>query len=77
MGVAISDMSTAALGIDKLDMSSSKGAQAAIEKIDQALSRVSAERSKLGAFSNRLSYTMNNLENTATNLTEMLIWLLK
>ena len=70
MEISMSDMSTKALGIDRLDMSSSKGAQAAIEKLDQALSRVSAERSKLGAFSNRLQYTMNNLENTATNLTD-------
>ena len=70
MEVGISNMSAAALGIDKLDMSSSEGAQTAIEKIDQALGRVSAERSKLGAFSNRLQYTMNNLENTATNLTD-------
>ena len=70
MEVGISNMSAAALGIDKLDMSSSEGAQTAIEKIDQALGRVSAERSKLGAYSNRLSYTMNNLENTATNLTD-------
>ena len=70
MGVSISDMSSKALGIDRLDMSSSEGAQKAIEKIDQALSRVSAERSKLGAYSNRLGYTMNNLENTGTNLTD-------
>lgn len=70
MEISIGDMSAKALGIDKLDMSTTEGAQSAIEKLDQALSRVSAERSKLGAYSNRLSYTMNNLENTATNLTD-------
>ncbi len=66
MEISIGDMSAKALGIDKLDMSTTEGAQSAIEKLDQALSRVSAERSKLGAYSNRLSY----LENTATNLTD-------
>ena len=70
MEISIGDMSAKALGIDKLDMSTTEGAQSALEKLDQALSRVSAERSKLGAYSNRLSYTMNNLENTATNLTD-------
>ena len=70
MEISIGDMSAKALGIDKLDMSTTEGAQAAIEKLDQALSKVSAERSKLGAYSNRLSYTMNNIENTATNLTD-------
>jgi flagellin-like hook-associated protein FlgL len=70
MQVAIGDMSARALGIDRLDMSTVKGAQDAIGKLDNALSRVSAERSKLGAYSNRLDYTMNNLENTATNLSD-------
>lgn len=70
MSFNIGDMSAAALDIDKLDMSTTEGAQDAIGKLDNALAKVSAERSKLGAFSNRLSYTMNNLENAATNLTD-------
>ena len=70
MEISIGDMSVKALGIENLDMSTTKGAQSAIKKIDHALSKVSAERSKLGAYSNRLSYTMNNLEDTATNLTD-------
>ena len=70
MEISIGDMSAKALGIDKLDMSTTEGAQSAIEKLDQALARVSAERSKLGAYANRLNYTVNNLENTATNLTD-------
>lgn len=70
MSFSIGDMSAAALDIDKLDMSTTEGAQDAIGKLDNALAKVSAERSKLGAFSNRLGYTMNNLENAATNLTD-------
>ena len=70
MNISIGDMSAKALDIDKLDMSTTEGAQNAIGKLDNALSKVSAERSKLGSYSNRLSYTMNNLENASTNLTE-------
>ena len=70
MKITISDMSASALGIDKLDMSTTRGAQKAIGKLDKALSIVSAERSKIGAFENRMNYTINNLENAATNLTD-------
>ena len=70
MEISISDMSAKALGIDKLDMSTTEGAQSAIGKLDVALSKVSAERSKIGAFENRMNYTVSNLENAATNLTD-------
>ena len=70
MKITISDMSASALGIDKLDMSTTRGAQKAIGKLDKALAIVSAERSKIGAFENRMNYTINNLENAATNLTD-------
>lgn len=70
MKINIGNMSALALGVDKLDMSTTEGAQKALQRIDQAISKASSERSKLGAYSNRLNYTMNNLENTATNLTD-------
>ena len=70
MEISISDMSAKALGIDKLDMSTTEGAQTAIGKLDVALSKVSAERSKIGSFENRMNYTVSNLENAATNLTD-------
>ena len=70
MEISISDMSAKALGIDKLDMSTTEGAQSAVGKLDVALSKVSAERSKIGAFENRMNYTVTNLENAATNLTD-------
>ena len=70
MRISIGNMSAEALGVDKLDMSTTAGAQKALQRIDQAISKASGERSKLGAYSNRLNYTMNNLENTATNLTD-------
>ena len=70
MRISIGNMSALALGVDKLDMSTTAGAQKALQRIDQAISKASSERSKLGAYTNRLNYTMNNLENTATNLTD-------
>lgn len=38
-------------------------------KIEEAISAVSTERAKLGAFQNRLEYTSNNLGTTVENLT--------
>jgi flagellin len=49
--------------------SSSAAAQVAISVIDNAITKVSAERSKLGAFQNRLEHTINNLKTTNENLT--------
>lgn len=44
-------------------------ASAAIKVINNAIERVSAERSKLGAFQNRLEHTINNLGTSSENLT--------
>ena len=70
MSISISNMKTEALGVAKLDMTTVKGAQIAITKIDNALSIISGERSRLGAFMNRMQYTTNNLENAVTNMTD-------
>ena len=69
MRIGISDMSTEALGLDKIDLTSVQAAEKSLEKLNQALDKVSAERSKLGAYQNRLDYTISNLTNTTTNLT--------
>ncbi|ESU34148.1 hypothetical protein G3A_02450 [Bacillus sp. 17376] len=67
--LGIGDMSSKALGIDKLDLTTSDGAQAAITKINDAIETVSGERSKLGANQNRLEHTINNLGTSSENLT--------
>ncbi|GAB4274161.1 MAG: hypothetical protein Kow0029_14350 [Candidatus Rifleibacteriota bacterium] len=69
MEIAISDMNALALGVDKLDLTTVEGSQAAIGKLNRAIDIVSSERSKLGAFQNRLEYAINNLRNTHSNLT--------
>lgn len=52
-----------------VDISTQPAAQAAIAAIDQAISLVSVERSKLGAFQNRMEHTISNLGIAAENLT--------
>jgi len=52
-----------------LDVSTASRATAAITVMDNAMTLVSAERSKLGAFQNRLEHTINNLGTSAENLT--------
>ncbi|NNU93438.1 flagellar protein [Geobacillus sp. NFOSA3] len=53
-----------------IDVSSSaQAARAAITIIDQAISKVSEERGKLGAIQNRLEHTINNLKTANENLT--------
>jgi len=52
-----------------LNVSSVKGAQDALEKIDHAIGKVSYQRSQLGAITNRLEHTINNLQVVSENLT--------
>jgi len=67
--LAIGDMSSKALGIDSLDLTTTDGAEAAIDSLDMAIKLVSGERSKLGAMQNRLEHTINNLGTASQNLT--------
>lgn len=52
-----------------LDISTADKATAAIAVLDESISKVSAERSKLGAYQNRLDHTINNLSTSSENLT--------
>lgn len=67
--LAINNMSATALGINNVDVTSQSGANTAITTIDDAIKKVSTERSKLGAIQNRLEHTINNLGTSAENLT--------
>jgi flagellin len=67
----IDTMSSAGLGIKNLNLVDSTGAKAtyAIDAIADAISKVSAQRSTLGAVQNRLEHTINNLDNVVENTT--------
>ncbi|GFR36113.1 flagellin N-terminal helical domain-containing protein [Thermobrachium celere] len=66
--LSISDMRSAALGIQGLDVNDQVSAKAAISTIDNAIKKVSDERAKLGANQNRLEHTINNLGTSSENL---------
>ncbi|MFL0364983.1 flagellin [Pseudobacillus sp. 179-B 2D1 NHS] len=72
--IGIDDMRADALGLrdaggNALDLTSAESASTAITTINNAIEKVSAERSKLGAFQNRLDHTINNLGTSSENLT--------
>ena len=69
MTVGVNDMHTAALGIDKIDISTQQGAKDAVDLIKNAINSVSSTRGDLGAIQNRLEHTINNLSVTAENMT--------
>jgi flagellin len=52
-----------------LSVADNAKASNAVKVIDDAISSVSAERSKLGAYTNRLEHTINNLGTSSENLT--------
>ena len=69
MGAAIGSMDSEALGVKGILVTDAFSAGQAITKIDEAISRVSAQRSSLGAVQNRLEHTINNLGVAAENIT--------
>ncbi len=70
MSFAIDNMSATALGVNasNVDLSTQTGASRSLGKIDEAIAKVSKQRSLLGAVQNRLEHTISNLDNTAENL---------
>jgi len=69
MQVSIENMGATALGVNSLDVDTQDEANIAIKVIDEAITKVSAERSKLGSIQNRLDHTINNLGTASENLT--------
>ena len=71
ISVTFCNMGAASLEVDSIStqVESAADATAAISTIDNAITTVSKERSKLGAVQNRLEHTIANLNNAAENLT--------
>ena len=64
---------TVASGVTSTSMLSIAGASGgpastALDKLDDALTRINSQRSKIGATINRLTYAADNLSNVSTNL---------
>ena len=69
--VNIDSMDSASLGIKGLNVKddSGKAATYAVDAIADAVAKVSAQRSALGAVQNRLEHTIDNLDNVVENTT--------
>ena len=63
------DCSARGLGTDKLSLATQEDANKAIDKIDNALNKVSMVRGTFGAVQNRLEHKIDNLNTTSENLT--------
>ncbi|MBS0309450.1 MAG: flagellin [Proteobacteria bacterium] len=57
-----------ALGVDNIDISTAAGAQAAIKRLDSALTSVNSNRASMGALQNRFQSTIASLSTTSENL---------
>ena len=69
ISVKIDSMSSAGLGIKGIKADTEQNATYAIDAIADAISKVSDQRSSLGAVQNRLEHTINNLDNVVENTT--------
>lgn len=65
----IDPMNTSILGIDDLNLSTIDGAYHAMDAVNTALEKLSANRSKIGAQQNRLEHTIDNENNIVENTT--------
>ncbi len=70
MSFSIDNMDATALGVNssRVNVATQQGATDSLGRIDEAIQKVSKQRSLLGAVQNRLEHTISNIDNTAENL---------
>lgn len=66
--INIGDMSVEALGIDDLDVTTQENANKAIDKISNAMDKVSTARAECGVMMNRIQYTNDRIDVVRENL---------
>lgn len=64
------DISARGLGTDQLSLSTQEDANAAIDRIDNAINKTSMVRATFGSIQNRMEHKIENLTTTNENLTE-------
>lgn len=69
MDVRISEISVESLYIDTVDVTVINGAEKAMITLDEAMTKLTATRSRIGAFQNRLDYATSSLAATGENVT--------
>lgn len=67
LGLTSATIMTDSVGINTLDISTQSGAQSAIQRIDSALTSITANRAGMGAVENRFEVTIANLLNISDN----------
>ncbi|WP_420605849.1 flagellin [Novosphingopyxis sp.] len=70
VSIGLTDVRTATLGVDAIDVSTAAGANTALGVLATALDTVTTGQAKLGASQNRLQATVSSLTDRVTNLTE-------
>lgn len=68
---SISNLSAMALGVDNLDLTSVRGAEKSLGKIDRAMDKLVAERSRLGSLQNKLESAVKSLSSCRNDLTSV------
>lgn len=69
IAIDIGNMSAASIGVTNINVTTRESASKSIGLIDAAISKVSSQRAKIGAYQNALDYTSENLTTTMSNLT--------
>lgn len=69
LDIRINKISLTTLGLYNLDLANEVGAREGIDSIKNAISEISAIRSRLGAYQNRLEHTVSGLDITVENMT--------
>ena len=69
LDIRINKISLTTLGLYNLDLANEVGAREGIDSIKNAISEISAIRSRLGAYQNRHEHTVSGLEITVENMT--------
>ncbi|MBQ5534504.1 MAG: flagellin [Lachnospiraceae bacterium] len=67
--VRTEQMNAKSLGIDGVNLSTAEGARAALTTVNDAIKKLSDQRSTLGATQNRMGYSSRNLQNVVENTT--------
>ena len=67
ISISIGNMRSRELGLGGVNVATTDDAKDAIRRLDEAVSRISAQRADLGASQNRLEHTIASTDNTAEN----------
>ena len=67
--VSIGRIDSETLGLKGINIRTNSEAEKAIARIDNAITRLSAERAKLGAYQNRLEHTILSVDETTEDMT--------